>query len=336
MPGVSFREDQTMIVSFSDHLWWAILVAVSAVTCWIGLLLVGSEWARLRRWRRLLQSGLAPRASSFQQNPWLANLTRLVHHVGEIGLRWMSPLPTECNTLLTIAGYRQPNAVTYLLGAKLLAAVLTATMGPLIGLTGLLMASEREISADEVLRIVLLGCALVPVGWLVPDWWLRYRASRRQMRLQRSMPDFLDLLLVTIEAGLPLSAALDRIARVVGLTHQELGQELRQLVFDLRTSRSRAAALRAFAARTQVDAITSLTSVLIQTERFGVSLARTLRLHAESLRRKQQLHAEELAGTLPVKLLFPLIFFIFPAIFVVLLGPAVIQGLETLQSMLAP
>lgn len=321
-----------MTGSFSDHLWLAVLAAASIVASWIGLLLLGSEWARVRRWRRLLQSGFIPRTSSFHQNPWRAYLAKLVHRVGEIGLRRISSVPTESTTLLTIAGYRRPDAATYLLGGKLLGAVI----GPLIGFIGFLVASASEIQSEETLGFLLLGCALAPVGWLVPDWWLRYRASRRQMRLQRSIPDFLDLLLVTIEAGLPLSAALDRIARVLGLTHRELGQELRQLVFDLRTSRSRAAALRAFAARTHVDAIASLTSVLIQTERFGVSLARTLRLHAESLRRAQQLRAEELAGTLPVKLLFPLIFFIFPAIFVVLLGPAVVQGIETLQSMLAP
>ncbi len=321
-----------MTVSFSDHLWLAVLVAASVAACWVGLMLLGSEWARLRRWRRLLRSGLAPGASSFHQHRWLDDLIKLVHRVGEIGLRRMSPVPTEWNTLLTIAGYRRPDAAALLLGVKILA----GGMGPMFGLIGSAVANATGISTDEALGTLLLGCALAPVGWLVPDWWLRYRANRRQMRLQRSMPDFLDLLLVTIEAGLPLSAALERIARVLGLTHQELGQELRQLVFDLRTSRSRAAALRAFAARTQVDAITSLTSVLIQTERFGVSLARTLRLHAESLRRAQQLRAEELAGTLPVKLLFPLIFFIFPAIFVVLLGPAVVQGIETLQSMLTP
>lgn len=321
-----------MVTSPSTASWLIGSLALAMIACWTGLFLLGIEWARLRRWRRLLQSVRVTGGSTLRQSAWRLRLTKLVHRVGEIGLRRMSSVPTEWAALLTIAGYRRPDAATYLLGVKLL----SVAVGPLIGLIGLLTASVTESRGEEVLGLLFLGFALAPLGWLIPDWWLRYRANRRQMRLQRSMPDFLDLLLVTIEAGLPLSAALDRIARLLGITHPELGQELRQLVFDLRTSRSRAAALRAFAARTNVEAIQSLTSVLIQTERFGVSLARTLRLHAEALRRKQQLHAEELAGTLPVKLLFPLIFFIFPAIFVVLLGPAVIQGIETLQSMLAP
>lgn len=321
-----------MILSPSTAHWLIGGFALAVVACWTGLLLIGQEVARRRRWRRLLQTTHTPWHLVVQPPSWQVQLVQLVHRVGTVGLRWMSSVPAEWTDLLTLSGYRRADAPSVLLGFKLLG----VATGPVIGLMILLLAGLNEDWNDEMLGLFLLGLALAPIGWLVPDWWLRYRASRRQMRLQRSMPDFLDLLLVTIEAGLPLSAALERIARVLGLTHQELGQELRQLVFDLRTSRSRAAALRAFAARTNVEAIQSLTSVLIQTERFGVSLARTLRLHAESLRRKQQLHAEELAGTLPVKLLFPLIFFIFPAIFVVLLGPAVIQGIETLQSMLAP
>lgn len=321
-----------MAISPSIAHWLIGSFALAVVACWTGFLLISHEVARRRRWRRLLQAASAPWHSVAQPPSWQAQLLQLVHRIGTVGLRQMSSPPAEWTNLLTLSGHRRANAPSILLGFKLLG----VATGLAIGLIGLLLAGLSENWREEMLGLFLFGVALAPLGWLMPDWWLRYQAHWRQMRLQRSVPDFLDLLLVTIEAGLSLSAALDRIARLLGLTHPELGQELRQLVFDLRTSRSRAAALRAFAARTNVEAIQSLTSVLIQTERFGVSLARTLRLHAESLRRKQQLHAEELAGTLPVKLLFPLIFFIFPAIFVVLLGPAVIQGLETLQSMLAP
>ncbi|CUQ65806.1 putative Pilus assembly protein TadC [Candidatus Nitrospira inopinata] len=312
--------------------WLIVGLALATVACWTGLMLIGQEAVRLRRWRRLLQTIRTPWNSIVHPPSWQVQLIQLIQRVGTAGLRWMSPIPAKWADLITRSGYRRPDATAILLGFKLLG----VAIGLLISLIGLLLASLSADWNDEMLSLFALGGVLTPIGWFIPDWWLRYRANRRQQRLQRSIPDFLDLLLVTIEAGLPLSAALDRIARVLGLTHPELGQELRQLVFDLRTSRSRAAALRAFAARTQVDAIVSLASVLIQTERFGVSLARTLRLHAETLRRKQQLHAEELAGALPVKLLFPLIFFIFPAIFVVLLGPAVVQGIETLRSMLTP
>lgn len=321
-----------MLTAFSAHVFWTVGIAL-AVTCgWIGLWLVGSEWARLRRWHRLLQATNTVWQAGTQQPAWSTRLFNLSRWIGEWGLNRMPSVPTDWKDLLIIAGYRRAEAVASLLGFKCLTAGACLVIG-VIGLVATVL-TDGERTASSAL--CLFGFGLTPVGWFFPDWWLRYSARRRQARLQRGVPDFLDLLLVTIEAGLPLSHALDRISRILGLTHPELGLELRQLVFDLRTSRSRAQALRSFAARTQVDAINSLTSVLIQTERFGVSLARTLRLHAETLRRKQQLQAEELAGTLPVKLLFPLIFFIFPAMFVVLLGPAVVQGIETLSSMLAP
>lgn len=307
-------------------------VAVAAICCWFGLFLLGSEWARLRRWRRLLQATNAAWPAGAQRPRWSTRLFNLSRWIGECGLKRMPSVSADWQDLLTIAGHRRAEAMASFVGFKWLTAGTFLFMG-FIGLVATVLTDGESTVAS---MLCLLGIGLTPVGWFLPDWWLRYRARRRQAHLQRGVPDFLDLLLVTIEAGLPLSSALDRISRILGLTHPELGLELRQLVFDLRTSRSRAHALRSFAARTRVDAIHSLTSVLIQTERFGVSLARTLRLHAEALRRKQQLQAEELAGTLPVKLLFPLIFFIFPAIFVVLLGPAVVQGIETLGSMLAP
>ncbi|MCP9439026.1 MAG: type II secretion system F family protein [Nitrospira sp.] len=321
-----------MLTDSSASVFWAVGIALAVACCCIGLLLVGNEWARLRRWRRLLQTSSGAGKTGAHRPRWSTRLFDLSRRIGEHGLKRMSSVPVDWKDLLTIAGYRRAEAVASLVGFKCLIAGACLILG-LMGLVATVL-TDGESTASSIL--CLFGFALTPVGWFLPDWGLRYSARRRQAQLQRAVPDFLDLLLVTIEAGLPLLSALDRIARILGLTHPELGNELRQLVFDLRTSRSRAHALRSFAARTQVDAINSLTSVLIQTERFGVSLARTLRLHAEALRRKQQLQAEELAGTLPVKLLFPLIFFIFPAIFVVLLGPAVVQGIETLSSMLAP
>ncbi len=321
-----------MLTSSSITVVLAIGLALATVCCWIGLFFVGNEWARLRRCRRLLQATSGAGQAGAHRPKWSTRLFDLSRRIGEYGLRRMSSVPTDWADLLTIAGYRRAEAMASLVGFK----CLIAGACLFIGFIGLVVTVLTDGESAAGMALCLVGFGMTPLGWFLPNWWLRYSARRRQAQLQRAMPDLLDLLLVTIEAGLPLSSALDRIARILGLTHPVLGLELRQLVFDLRTSRSRAHALRSFAARTQVDAINSLTSVLIQTERFGVSLTRTLRIHAEALRRKQQLRAEELAGALPVKLLFPLIFFIFPAIFVVLLGPAVVQGIETLRSMLAP
>ena len=149
------------------------------------------------------------------------------------------------------------------------------------------------------------------------------RSPQRKDALQRAIPDALDLMVVCVEAGLGLDQAIARVGEEVKRTHPALSDELNLLAMELRTGVSRQEALRNFAHRTDLEEARNLVALLVQTDRFGTSIGQALRVHADAMRTTRRLKAEELAAKLPVKLLFPLIFFIFPSMFIVLLGPAV-------------
>ncbi len=160
------------------------------------------------------------------------------------------------------------------------------------------------------------------VGYYLPEWILRSRASARQLRIQRSLPDALDLLSITVEAGLGFDAALDRVAREI---RGPLGGEMYRVVQEMRLGRSRADALRDLGERSKVEELKSFVLAMIQADIFGISVAKVLQVQADELRLKRRQRAEEEAQKLPVKIIFPLLFGIFPALFVILLGPAAIS-----------
>jgi len=163
------------------------------------------------------------------------------------------------------------------------------------------------------------------VGYYLPVLWLRKAIASRKDALQRSMPDALDLMVVCVEAGLGLDQAINRVSQEVDRTHPALGDELNVLSVELRTGVSRQEALKNLARRTDLEELGNLVAMLVQTDRFGTSIGQALRVYADSMRTTRRLKAEELAAKLPVKLLLPLIFFIFPSLIVVTVGPAAIR-----------
>lgn len=167
------------------------------------------------------------------------------------------------------------------------------------------------------------------VGYYLPEWILRSRSATRQKRIQRSLPDALDLLSITVEAGLGFDAALDRVAREI---RGPLGGEMYRVVQEMRLGRSRADALRDLGERSDVDELKSFVLAMIQADIFGISVAQVLHVQATELRLKRRQRAEEEAQKLPVKIIFPLLFGIFPALFVILLGPAAISIYENVIS----
>jgi tight adherence protein C len=185
---------------------------------------------------------------------------------------------------------------------------------PLLGRRGVLAA--------------LCGAAL---GYLLPNMALGRMAQRRQHRIRLSLPDALDLLVVSVEAGLGLDQAIQRVSEELALAHPELCDELRLVNLELRAGKPRGEALRNLGERTGVDDLTSLTAMLIQTDRFGTSVARSLRVHSETMRSKRKQRAEEAAAKTGVKMVFPLVFCIFPAVWVVTIGPAAIKFVEVLM-----
>jgi tight adherence protein C len=161
------------------------------------------------------------------------------------------------------------------------------------------------------------------LGWMGPFLFVDGRVKNRQAAIGKALPDTLDLLVVCVEAGLGLNQALVRVSEEIDRISPEMSEELTIVNLEIRAGTPRDEALRRLGERTGVDDVRSLTSMLLQTDRFGTSIADALRIHSETLRSKRMQKAEEAAAKTTVKMLFPLIFFIFPSIFVVLVGPAV-------------
>jgi tight adherence protein C len=212
--------------------------------------------------------------------------------------------------LLIRAGYRRPEALAIVRGMRVL---LPALLVAIVYFTGLYQQSP----------IFLLLMAIL-VGYFLPDVFVTWKVRRRQHRLQLSLPDALDLLVISVEAGLGLDQAMMRVAQEMEITHPELSQELHLVNLEMHVGKSRADALRELANRTGVEDIKALVAMLIQTDRFGTSIAQSLRVHSDDLRTRRRQRAEEMAAKTAVKMVPPLVFFIFPALFVVILGPAVI------------
>jgi len=170
--------------------------------------------------------------------------------------------------------------------------------------------------------IVLVAAA---VGYYLPTIALNQMTRIRQREIFESFPDALDLMIVCVEAGLALDMAVNRAGTEIRLRSPELADELDLVSLDLRIGSTRERALKNFALRTGLDEVSTFVAMLIQADRFGTSLAESLRVHADGLRTRRQQRAEEAAAKIALKLLFPLIFFIFPSLMLVLLGPAFIQ-----------
>lgn len=228
---------------------------------------------------------------------------------------------------LITAGYRSGKAPVFFAGTKLFLAVLMTILTAMIPMKLLGFPTSSKLIFYYVLAA---AC-----GYYAPIIWLRMAIAERKDALQRAIPDALDLMVVCVEAGLGLDQAITRVGEEVKRTHQALSDELTLLAMELRTGVSRQEALRNFAHRTDMEEVRNLVALLVQTDRFGTSIGQALRVHADSMRSTRRLRAEELAAKLPVKLLFPLLFFIFPSIFIVTVGPACIQMARALFPALA-
>ena len=225
---------------------------------------------------------------------------------------------SEMGTLqskLVTAGFRAHEAVAVFFGVRLGCALLA------FALTAALRSS------------VLLALAACALGYLLPGMALGRLAKRRQHRIRCGLPDALDLLVVSVEAGLGLDQAIQRVGEELDFAHPDLSGELRLINFELRAGKARIDALRNLAERTGVDDIASLVAMLVQTDKFGTSVAQSLRVHSDTLRTKRRQRAEEAAAKTGVKMVFPLVFCIFPAIWVVTIGPAAIKFVQVLGPM---
>jgi tight adherence protein C len=220
------------------------------------------------------------------------------------------------------AGIRHPGAPGIFWGARVLCAVLL----PATVFFGVLVAETRLLP----LHILLIVLVFSVLGFYLPEVILDLRIRWRKEQIVRGFPDALDLLVVCVEAGMGIDAAINRVAEEIRLSSPMLSDELRLLNLELRAGKARGDALRNLGMRTDVEEVRNFATLLIQTDRFGTSVAQALRVHSDAMRTQRYHKAEELATKLPVKLMFPLILFIFPAIIVVIIGPAAIQIYQTI------
>lgn len=220
------------------------------------------------------------------------------------------------------AGLYGRQAMSLFLGVKLTMMFLPVVVGATVAALGLV----------PPIYGVLGGIYAGGSGLVGPSMWLDRKKRSRQAVFRRSIPDAMDLLVICVEGGLTLGAALARIAESLRTVHPALAAELEIVRREMQLGRSAGEALRSLGDRTDLEEIRSLASVIVQAERLGAGLAKSLRIHAETLRLKRQQHAEERAQKAATKVLIPTLFCIFPSIFVVILGPAMIQLQRTLSS----
>ena len=216
------------------------------------------------------------------------------------------------------AGYRNDSTVNVFYGAKVL-----------VPLALCLLVAVSGLSSYNPLLAYALALGL---GFLAPDFWLGRKIAKRQARIRLGLPDVLDLLVICMEAGQSLDQATARTAQELSRAQPQVSDELGVVVLEQRAGRPRADAWRHFAERTAVDSVRNLVSVLVQAEQFGTSIAKTLRIHSDTLRVQRRQKIEEQAAKTTVKLVFPLVFFIFPSIFLVTLGPAFIIIQESFKT----
>lgn len=215
------------------------------------------------------------------------------------------------------AGYRHPNAFSVFWGLKIILAFVAGAVFVFLRL------NFFNAVTYQITMVLLVMLALL--GFYLPDIWLRQKADTRREKILVALPDALDLMVICVEAGISLDAAIQRVAQELKFSNPELSDELNFTTLELRAGKARADSLRNLSLRTNLTEINSLVTLLVQTDKFGTSMATALRVYSDSYRTERYQKAEELAAKLPVKLLFPLAMFIFPALFVVLLGPAAIS-----------
>lgn len=219
------------------------------------------------------------------------------------------------------AGLESELALTLLVSSKILAAVM------LPAAVGAASPMIQSLRTDNLKLLLMMGIAIF-VGWLLPNIYLDRRVEARKSRLIQSLPDALDLLVACTEAGLGLNAAIERVAEQLPDAHTELRAELRLVNAQVRAGVDRTIALRNLAERTGLDDIRGLVALIAHSMRFGTGIADTLRIYADEFRDRRMQRAEEQAALVGTKLIFPLCFCIFPAFFVVAVGPAVLGVLR--------
>jgi tight adherence protein C len=259
--------------------------------------------------------GGADRPPEASEDP--QQLARLLKRLGEKVPNSAAELG-KLRLRLVHAGYRRADAMAIFLGIRFACAI------------GMFALFATPLITRPSLQFAMLAAAM---GYIVPGMALARIARARQHRIQMSLPDALDLLVVSVEAGLGLDQAMARVAQELASAHPELSAELRMVNLEQLAGTSRSDALKNFADRTGVEDLRSLVAMLVQTDKFGTSVANSLRVFSDTLRTKRRQRAEEAAAKTGVKMVVPLVLCIFPAIWIVTIGPAAIKFMKVIGPM---
>jgi tight adherence protein C len=290
-----------------------VFIATFALVLWaLGLM---SPSATDRRLRRVMgQTASAPGAEA---DRWVDRIARLTRPLGKLSTPEDGYEQSALKTRFVHAGIRNPAAPVAYFGAKtVLALALPFLVFAALALT------KAPMQGNTLLALLLVVAA---IGYYLPNAVLSRMVFVRQREIFETFPDALDLMTVCLEAGLGTESALNRVAEDMQLKSRALSEELHLVTLELRAGAPRERALRNLAIRTGVEEVDGFVSMIIQAERFGTSIAQSLRVHADMLRTRRRQRAEEAAAKIALKLLFPLIFCIFPSLMLVLMGPAMIQ-----------
>ena len=290
-----------------------IFISISAVTVLVALR-VGR--GHTRAVDRLAAADAAPALSS----PHLA-WHELVARIGSFVPASSKDLPALKRRLMR-AGFRNPKAGVVLGGMRLIG----AGVGAALGLAGAIWSASENL-------LLLIGAGVL-LGYMTPGQYLARRIRRRKRAIQKGLPNALDLMVVCVESGLGLDQTTLQVAKELQQAHPEICDEFAVMNLEMRAGKSRADALHNLADRTGVDDLKKLVAVLVQTDRFGTSIAASLRSHADYMRNMAYQRAEEQASKLPVKLVFPIFFCVLPSLFVVTLSPVITQLVRELIPMI--
>ncbi|UCF82896.1 MAG: type II secretion system F family protein [Desulfobacteraceae bacterium] len=218
------------------------------------------------------------------------------------------------------AGFRRANVPAVFWGAKTFLAICLPV--------GFILARITVFKILNVQATLAICLCIALLGFYLPDIWLHIKITGRKAKILEGLPDAIDLLVVCVEAGMGIDAAFNRVGEEMKLSNKALSDEFKLLNLELRAGMSRRGALQNFALRTDIEEVSNLVTLLIQTDRFGTSVSKALRTYSDAFRTKRYQKAEQIAAKIPVKLVFPTILFIFPSLFVAILGPAAIRIYE--------
>lgn len=300
----------------------AILVALLVFVMVVLLVLALAQYGKRRQVRGRMSRvvGINVNAQRRSVNEGAAKLTHfdtLIDSISKLSLPENGWQDSQTRLRFIRAGFLDPNTPRYFYAIK---SFLTLIIPAILLL--LLSAFGNNMSLTAKLSYVVLCAA---AGYYLPDMFIRSRTANRQQEMQQALPDLIDLLVICTESGLGMDAAINRVAREAVGSSVALAEEFHLTALEIRAGAGRTSALKNMALRTNLEDLNGFVSMLVQADKFGTSLAESLRIQSDLMRVKRMQRAEEIAAKVPVKMLVPLIFFIFPALMIVLIGPAFLQ-----------